>query len=46
MFKPSLFDDWDQLKENAKSLAEIVAEQHEAALTMNGVRAAISCSCC
>lgn len=29
--QPSLFDDWDQLKENAKSLAEIVAEQDEAA---------------
>ncbi|HMU66559.1 MAG TPA: PAS domain-containing protein, partial [Cellvibrionaceae bacterium] len=29
--QPSLFDDWDQLKENAKSLADIVAEQDDAA---------------
>jgi diguanylate cyclase (GGDEF)-like protein len=29
--QPSLFDDWDQLKENTKSLAEIVADQDEAA---------------
>lgn len=29
-FQPSLFDDWDLLKENAKSLAAIVAEHHEA----------------
>lgn len=28
-FQPSLFDDWDVLKENAKSLAEILAEQNQ-----------------
>jgi diguanylate cyclase (GGDEF)-like protein len=30
-FQPSLFDDWDSLKENAKSLADIVAEQDDIA---------------
>ena len=29
--QPSLFDDWDLLKENTKSLADIVAEQDEGA---------------